>query len=110
MEADSRIPTTVLVCLVALVAGGCPPAGEGPPTVGEAGTFLAEAEQTLLARGIDEARHGWIQSTFITQDTETLYAEANARYIEAAVDLAKRATRYAELELPEEQRRQLDLL
>ena len=99
MNPDSRTSRTVLLCLMALVVTGCP-VGEGPPTAGEAESFLAEAEQTLLERSTDESRHGWIQSTFITEDTDTLYAEANERYIAAAVDLAKRSTRYTSLELP----------
>ena len=110
MKADRLISRTALLCLAALAAAGCPPAGEGPPTAEQAAEFLAEAERTLLERGVDEARHGWVQSTYITEDTEILYAEANERYIAAAVDLAKRATRYAGLDLPEEQSRKLDLL
>jgi peptidyl-dipeptidase A len=99
-----------LLCLAALAVGGCPPAGEGPPTASEAESFLAEAEQTLLEKENDEARHGWVQATFITSDTDTLYAEANERYIAAAVDLGKRSTRYSGLELAEDQQRKLNLL
>ena len=74
------------------------------------GRVPAEAEQVLLERSNDEARHGWVQATYITEDTDLLYAEANERYIAAVVDLAKRSTRYAGLELPEDQRRMLERL
>ena len=49
-----------MLCLLALVAGGCPPVGEGPPTATEVESFLAEAEETLLERSNDESRNGWV--------------------------------------------------
>ena len=110
MSAASLRFRSILPCLLALVTCGCLAAGEGPPTASEAESFLAEAERILLERSNDEARHGWVQATFITEDTDVLYAQANERYIAAAVDLAKRATRFAGLELPEEQRRKLERL
>ncbi len=110
MRADRRTSIPLVLCLLAATYVGQPPAGAEQPTAAEAEQFLAEAERTVLARSNDEARHGWVQATFITEDTDLLYAEANERYIAAVVDLAKRATRYADLDLPEDQRRQLDLL
>ena len=110
MRADLRLVRTMALALAALAAGGCPPPVDSPPTAEEAAGFLAEAEQTLLDRSIEESRNGWVQSTFITYDTELLYARANERYIAAAVDLAKRSTRYADLELAAPERRKLDLL
>ncbi len=102
----------LLVCLTALVAAGCPPpdTGAGPPTVEEALAFLEEADETLLERLIELERTGWVQSTYITHDTEILAAEANEAFIAAAVDLAKRSTRYADLELPPDAARKLALL
>ncbi len=110
MRADSLPLRPIILCVLALVAGGCPPPAEGPPTAAEAERFLSEAEQTLLERSNEEARTGWVQATFITQDTDILYAQANERYIGAAVDLAKRSTRYAGLELAEDQKRKLERL
>ena len=111
MMATSRFSRTTLVCLLLAPAmAGRPLAGEEPPTVEEAERFLAEAEQILLERFTDAERHGWVQATFITEDTDILFAQANERYIGTVVALAKKSTRYADLELPAEQRRKLDLL
>ena len=110
MNSDYLSSRVLPLCLVVLVSWGYPAGGEEPPTAAEAEEFLAEANRILLERGNDEARHGWVQSTYITEDTDLLYAQANERLIAAVVDLAKRSTRYADLALPDEQRRQLELL
>jgi peptidyl-dipeptidase A len=51
-----------------------------------------------------------VQSTFITQDTEILAAQANARRNAATAELAKRATRFDGLSLPPDVARKLKLL
>src|SRR5947208_3647929 len=58
----------------------------------------------------EASRAGWVQSTYITDDTEVLAAKANERAINAGVDYAKRATRYDRLKLPEDVARKLQLL
>ena len=60
-----------------------------PPTAAEAKAFLDEAETKLLALANEASRAGWVQSTFITDDTEILAAQANER-----VD-RRRRSRYA---------------
>jgi len=81
-----------------------------PPTVAEARAFLEEAEGKLLALAIDESRTGWVQSTYITDDTEALHAQANERLIAATAGYAKRAPRFDGLKLPEDVARRLKLL
>src|SRR6266536_1542158 len=80
------------------------------PTVAEAKAFLDEAEGRLLALATDAGRAGWVQSTYITDDTETLAAQANERQIAATVAYAKKATRFDKLKLPEELDRKMKLL
>src|SRR5207249_4937956 len=80
------------------------------PTAAEAKTFVDEAEARLLERSVEASRAGWVQSTYITDDTEVLAAKANERAINAGVDYAKRATRYDRLKLPEDVARKLQLL
>ena len=64
----------------------------------------------MLALGIDLNQAGWVQQNFITVDTEAINARSNKAFIEAVARFAKEATRFDGLDLPADQRRQLDLL
>ena len=64
----------------------------------------------MLRLGVEQGRAGWIQQTFITDDTEALSALANRRFIDAVARLAKEATAFDNVTVPAEDRRQLDLL
>ena len=88
---------------------GAPGPGK-PPTVAEAKAFLDEAEGKLLELANNASRAGWVQSTYITDDTEALAAQANERSIAATVVYAKKATRFDKLKLPEELARKMKLL
>ena len=96
------------VILQAAVAPEKP--AEKPPTAAEAKTFLQEAEAKLLALSVDESRAGWVQSTYITDDTELLHAQANEKLIAATAADAKRAARFDGVALPEELARKMKLL
>jgi peptidyl-dipeptidase A len=85
------------------------PAGK-PATVAEAKAFLDEAEAKLLALATDAGRAAWVQSTYITDDTEILAAQANERSIAATVSYAKKATRFDGLKLPADLARKMKLL
>src|SRR5262245_38117347 len=80
------------------------------PTVAEARKFLDDAQKRLLDLSIEAQRAQWVQSNFITFDTETLAAQRNEALLTVSVDLAKRASRYDGVQLPEDLRRQMDLL
>jgi peptidyl-dipeptidase A len=80
------------------------------PTVAEAKAFLDQAEGRLLVLATDAGRAGWVQSTYITDDTEILAAQSNERQIAATVAYAKKATRFDKLKLPEEPARKMKLL
>ncbi len=83
---------------------------EKPATVAGAKAFLEDAEAKLLALAVDSGRAGWVQSTYITDDTEILAAQANERLIAATVQYAKKATRFDGLKLPEDLARKMKLL
>ena len=85
----------------------CAPA---PPTVGDAQKFIEDAESRLLKLNIDDQRADWVKSTFITDDTETIAAQADERAIAAQVELVKQAKRFAGLQLPPELARKFQLL
>jgi peptidyl-dipeptidase A len=80
------------------------------PTVEEAQAFIERAERTLLPLWIKASRAGWVQATYITQDTQGIAAEANEALIEATTKFAKEATRYRDLQLPPEPARKVRLL
>jgi peptidyl-dipeptidase A len=81
-----------------------------PPTAAEARQFLDDAQKRLLVLAIDSQRAQWVQSNFITLDTEAIAARTNEALLTASVDLAKQAARYDGVKLPADQRRQMDLL
>jgi peptidyl-dipeptidase A len=77
------------------------------PTAEEAAQFVDEAEARLAAMNVDAQRASWVQSTYITYDTQILAARENEKLINAGVELAKRAARFDGLELPYDVRRKL---
>jgi len=94
----------ILLCVV--VSSAAP----NPPSVAEAKKFLDEAEARLLSLANEAGRASWVQSNFITDDTEALSALANERGIGAAVELAKAATRFDKVTLPSDMARKMKLL
>jgi peptidyl-dipeptidase A len=96
--------------LVVSFACSSAPTATAPPTAAEATAFLEQVDARLLDLGVASAQAGWVQQNFITADTEAVNARLNKDYIEAAARYAKEATRFGQLSLPPDQRRQLDLL
>jgi peptidyl-dipeptidase A len=90
---------------------GSPPAGStSGSTPGDAKTFLNGASSTMLKLGVAQNQASWVQQTYITEDTEALSARADEEYINATAKLAKEAPRFNRVDLPPDQRRQLNLL
>jgi peptidyl-dipeptidase A len=86
------------------------PVGAKAPTAAEAKTFVDAAEKNLMELAVEASRAGWVQSTYITDDTEILAARANERAINAGVEYAKQAVRFDKLKLPDDVSRKLRLL
>ena len=76
----------------------------------EAEKFLADAEKRLIDLNIKAARADWVKSTFITDDTELLAAEANENLIAATTELAEQSRKYENVDLSPEGKRKLKLL
>jgi peptidyl-dipeptidase A len=76
----------------------------------EAEKFIADAEKRLLDLSIKSGRADWVKSTFITDDTEALAAEANKDLIAATTELAEQSRRFDGLELSVDTKRKLKLL
>jgi peptidyl-dipeptidase A len=86
-----------------------PNSTSGSPRDG-AEQFLADAEKRLLDLNIKAGRAEWVKSTFITDDTEALAAEANETLIAATTELAEQSRRYENVDLSPEGKRKLKLL
>jgi peptidyl-dipeptidase A len=80
------------------------------PTAEEAKKFIEEAEARLSELTNNAERASWVQSTYITPDTETIAAQANAVLTAAGVDYAKQAARFDGVQLPDDLRRRMNLL
>jgi peptidyl-dipeptidase A len=99
-----------LLAAASIVGAEARKAAGSRPTAAEAKKFLDAAEEKLLALSNEASRAGWVQSTYITDDTETLAALANQRLIAATVGYAKQATRFDRVELPTDLARKMRLL
>lgn len=86
------------------------PATEAAPTAAEAAQFVAESEAKLAAMNVDAQRASWVQSTYITYDTQILSAKENEKLINAGVEMAKQAARFDKLDLPYDVRRKLEII
>jgi peptidyl-dipeptidase A len=112
-----RRPAALLLALavfaipVAAPAAAQPqPRPAGKPTVEEARQFIQRVEETLLPLSIEAGRAAWVQANFITEDTVLLAANRAEVVLNAAVELAQEASRFDDLELPSDLRRQIDLV
>ena len=93
-------------CTVA-APGGTPPAAA---SADDAKKFLDDANQTLLKLSVSGSQAGWVAQNFITDDTEALDARGTQQLADAGAKYAKESTRFDKVQLPADQRRELDLL
>ena len=104
----NRVLSALVVA--AALAGSALLSAQSAPGADEARKFLADMNRDML-RLINEAnRAGWVQSTYITPDTELLAAHANELLVNAVTKYAKDARRFDGLQLPASERRQFDVL
>src|SRR5580704_11358392 len=69
------------------------------PTVAEARAFMDRVETELLASSNEASRAGWVQATFITDDTEAISAKANERLLTKTNEFVVAARRFDGLQL-----------
>ena len=99
----------VIIVLSIVMFPGC--RSQSPAaTPDEAKQFLDEVNATMLRLGIEQGQAGWVAETYITEDTEALNARVTQAYIDAVARYAKAATRFDNVELPPDLRRQLTVL
>ncbi|HYL12247.1 MAG TPA: M2 family metallopeptidase [Terriglobales bacterium] len=81
-----------------------------PPSIADLEKFLNEAEARLDDVSIKANRAGWVQETYITDDTEAIAATANENLLTAVSELAEQAKRFEGMQMPLEMARKLMLL
>ena len=80
------------------------------PTVADAQAFMAKAEEQLLDLSVRASRANWVQENFITDDTETMSAQATEKATAVATQLALDARRFDGMKLPPDLARKFLLL
>jgi peptidyl-dipeptidase A len=93
-------------------AAGEPPArhAKAAPTVAEAQAFMKKAEDQLEDLTVRSSRAAWVQENFITDDTETMSAQANEKLTAVVTQLALDARRFDGMKLPPDLARKFLLL
>lgn len=106
--------TSILSLSIALaLLASCAAPGPGASSTGsaaEADKFVADAEKKLLELNLKSSRADWVKSTFITDDTESLSADATKDVIAATTELAEQSRRFSGVDLPYDTARKLKLL
>jgi peptidyl-dipeptidase A len=86
-------------------------AAQAPATAAEADAFVARAEKELADLSVIGGRAAWVNSTYITDDTDTLAAHFGTIGTETSVRLANEAARFASVPgLSYDTKRKLDIL
>ena len=101
--------SAVVGLAVSVAVAGCS-ASTAAPTAQDAKRFLDEVNATFDRLLLDAGRAGWVAQNFITPDTEAMDARATQALSDAASRFAKEAVRFDAVEVPPDQRRQLNLL
>jgi peptidyl-dipeptidase A len=89
-------------------AAAATPAAPAGPTVEEATRFVADAERRIAELALMDNKAQWVQSNFITDDTQHIAAKVREDVVNLGVGLAKGAARFDNLQLPYDVRRKLD--
>ena len=87
------------------------PAASATPTAAEADAFIAAVEKDLLEYAVEASQVNWVNSTYITEDTDALAAKINAVGTEKSVKYALEAAKHAQAPgLSYDTKRKLDIL
>src|SRR5262249_45128464 len=105
-----KLTAIAVLATASACAIGCSRASSSSLTPADAKQFLATANDTTLKLGVEANRAGWVQQTYITDDTEALSARASQLANEAGARFAKEATKYDKVGVTADERRQLTLL
>ena len=97
-------------CATAASPNGASSSANYATTAAGAAAYVTAAEEELTERSEYEARVAWVYNTYINYDTEWLLQRTDAEGTEARVRLASGAGRFADVQMPPETRRRVDML
>ncbi|MBJ7442189.1 MAG: M2 family metallopeptidase [Sphingopyxis sp.] len=81
------------------------------PTAADADAFIAAAEKDLFDYTVEASQVNWVNSTYLTEDTDAMAARINAVGTEKSVKYALEAAKYKDVPgLSADTRRKLDIL
>src|SRR4030095_7584657 len=80
------------------------------PNVADAEKFMEKAEKRFLDANIKDSRASWVQSNFITDDTELIAADAKENLIAIIKELADESRKFDGIELTADVTRKIKLL
>ncbi len=107
VNSNSKLSTVAAISMAGFMAA----LAQSPAASTQALAFVAQAEKELAAHSLMLNRASWINSTYITEDTDAMAAEIGARGTELSVQLAKRAATFDGVKgLSFDARRKLDFL
>ena len=95
---------------ILVIVTSCVPSGEQTNQMEELDSFLNEIEKENLEFGPIISSASWISSNFITFDSQKIIADYGTRYTLDALDKARRASSFDDLEVSDEKRRMLNIL
>ncbi|MCG8435084.1 MAG: M2 family metallopeptidase [Gammaproteobacteria bacterium] len=109
-----RFNKLLVALLTALFAAGITDtavaAKKKKPTAADARKFVAEVEAKSKEIGTDNARLAWINSTYITEDSQILLAKAGERAQKLSLEWARKAKEFDGLKLDYDTKRKLRFL
>src|SRR5689334_24995532 len=99
---------TVWLCLICCALAQNAPGATA--TVSDLQKFLKDADARLKESSVKCNQAGWVQETYITDDTEALAAAMNEGCLQVVSELAAQTKRFDGLQAPPDLARQLKLL
>jgi len=104
----SSLSLALSLAVAAPVAAQTAPAA---PTAADADAFIAAAEKDLFDYTVEASQVNWVNSTYLTEDTDAMASRINAVGTEKSVKYALEAAKYKDVAgLSADTRRKLDIL
>ena len=112
MKRSLALLSLLVLLLAAWACNTTPSTSTTPPQANNSSPeqFVADAEKKLFDLSLKLGRAQWVQSNFITEDTEALAADANKDFIAAVSVLAEDARRFDGQKVSDDVARKLKLL